>query len=282
MRTKLEPIKPMETEGDRLISRKISRVLVTLILVDPRKILIMFLVKLGLIHKIVAIENGAISRRPEYAYGLWRALTEAKVLGFDSVSVVEFGVSRGGGLRALERHAAEIGKLLAIDVRVVGFDSGEGMPEPRDFRDAPYLWRRGIYKIDLPELEKKLSPSTNLIIGDVKYTLAEGSKLFDSHPVAFVSFDLDYYSSTVSALRIFTESGLPRIWCFFDDLGQVSNLAGEQLAIDEYNINFSGTKSISKVSLLSEVLPSWAIWASSMHIHHDFYHPKYANYIQEA
>ena len=121
-----------------------------------------------------------------------------------------------------------------------------------------------------------------MIIGDVKETFAEASKLFASHPLAFVSFDLDYYSSTVSALKIFSENELPRIWCFFDDLGQLSNLAGEQLAIDEYNSSLFGTKSISKVALLPEMLPSWAVWASSMHIHHDFSHSKYASCIQEA
>ena len=80
-----------------MINRKISETLVNLILVDPRKILMMFLSKMGLIHKIVAIENGAVSKRPKYACGLWRSLSEAKALDYDSVSVIEFGVPPRGG-----------------------------------------------------------------------------------------------------------------------------------------------------------------------------------------
>ena len=40
-------------------------------------------------------------------------------------------------------------------------------------------------------------------------------------PVGFVSFDLDLYSSTVSALRTFEadpELILPRVLCYFDDI----------------------------------------------------------------
>jgi hypothetical protein len=46
---------------------------------------------------------------------------------------------------ALERAAKEIERTLGVGIDVVGFDSGEGMPEPTDYRDWPHIWGRGFY-----------------------------------------------------------------------------------------------------------------------------------------
>lgn len=66
----------------------------------------------------------------------------------------------------------------------------------------------------------------------------------DPPPIAFISFDLDLYSSTTNALALFDASYqyfLPRVLCYFDDILEdksipmYNNYAGERLAIHEFN-----------------------------------------------
>jgi len=62
-------------------------------------------------------------------------------------------------------------------------------------------------------------------------------------PLGFVSFDLDYYSSTKAAFALFegpASAHLPRVYCYFDDvcsnaLGCMTEHLGELLAIREFN-----------------------------------------------
>ncbi len=50
--------------------------------------------------------------RPHYAFCVYKAATLAKKLGYERVSVVEFGVAGGNGLMNLEYHAQNIQKLV--------------------------------------------------------------------------------------------------------------------------------------------------------------------------
>ena len=56
---------------------------------------------------------------------------------------IELGVAGGRGLLALEEASAEIGPFLGVKIDVVGFDSGEGIPAPIDYRDLPHSWNAG-------------------------------------------------------------------------------------------------------------------------------------------
>jgi len=47
-----------------------------------------------------------------------------------------------------------------------GFDSGSGLPPPRDYRDMPYYFRAGLYQMDRQALERNLKLA-KLVIGDV-------------------------------------------------------------------------------------------------------------------
>lgn len=49
--------------------------------------------------------------RMNYAYCIWNATLEAKALGYDAFSVMEFGVAGGNGLVNCEFHAREIERL---------------------------------------------------------------------------------------------------------------------------------------------------------------------------
>jgi hypothetical protein len=143
----------------------------------------------------------------------------AKMLGFARISFVEFGVAGGNGLVVLERIAETVERFFGLKIDVHGFDVGEGLPRAMDYRDLPNIWREGSYRIDRRKLEERLKTS-HLHIGLVEKTVEE-FKASNPSPVAFISFDLDLYSSTVHAFKLLTgshETLLPRIHCYFDDI----------------------------------------------------------------
>ena len=108
--------------------------------------------------------------RPNYAYCIYHSSILAKKLGYTSISFIEFGVAGGNGLIFIEKFANRIKKNLDINIEIYGFDLGEGLSKPKDFRDLPYWFKEGFYKMDLGKLKKKLT-CTKLIIGDVNVTL---------------------------------------------------------------------------------------------------------------
>ncbi len=80
--------------------------------------------------------TGAV-QRPAYGYCVYHAAVLARKLGYDRISVLELGVGDGGGLVNLEYHAKQTSKSTGIDIDVYGLDTGEGLPEPLDYRDLP-------------------------------------------------------------------------------------------------------------------------------------------------
>jgi len=218
---------------------------------------------------------------PQYAYGVYWSALLAKRLKIPRITAIEFGVAGGRGLLALEKASAEIASALGVTIDVVGFDSGEGMPSPTDYRDLPHIWQRGFYKMDHEKLRARLT-TARLVIGDVRETLAEQVRSGQLAPVGFVSFDLDYYSSTCAALSVFADGGpghLPRVHCYFDDvaandLGCMSEHIGELLAIREFNEAHAKRK-ISKFELLRLSRPRWEHWQEKIYVMHDFAHPQY-------
>ena len=94
-------------------------------------------------------------------------------------------------------------------------------------------------------------------------------------PVAFVSFDLDLYSSTRDALKLFEgEYGwvLPRVVCYFDDIigYTFSDFNGERLAIHEFNDRWPLRK-LSPIYGLKYFVPQeerLARWSELMYMAH--------------
>ncbi|MBZ5626492.1 MAG: hypothetical protein LAQ69_48590 [Acidobacteriia bacterium] len=84
-----------------------------------------------------------IWHRPHYAYGCYSAAQLARRLGLNGITVMELGVAGGRGLLALEEIAGAVAGAVGIQIDVVGFDSGEGMPAPVDYRDLPHVWGQG-------------------------------------------------------------------------------------------------------------------------------------------
>jgi hypothetical protein len=220
-------------------------------------------------------------RRPHYAYGVFHAAQQAKLLGLTGISVIEFGVAGGNGLLNLQTISHEIAGYFGLDISVWGFDSGEGMPPACDYRDLPHVWSRGFYKIEESKLRRQLDPGTRLILGDVSDTVECLRKTLE--PIGFVSFDLDYYSSTKAALTAFDfpqSTRLPRVYCYFDDTmwpeyACHNPWVGELRAIREFNEEHSETK-LSQLHLLRWMRPHAESWNEQIYVLHDFQHPLYS------
>jgi hypothetical protein len=224
--------------------------------------------------------------RPEYAFGVNQAVYLAAKLKLPSVSVVEFGVADGAGLIVLERYALEIGKANGIEVEVYGFDLGSGLPAPSNYRDLGYVWKRGAYEMeDLDSLRRRIKIA-RLLLGDVEETVPQ-FVVARHAPVGFISFDLDFYSSTKSAFRIFScpdEHLLPRVFCYFDDIVSDGHQlhcedVGELLAIREFNENSQGKSGLFACPILKSGTVFPANWEDQLRVYHRFDHRDYNTYI---
>jgi hypothetical protein len=230
------------------------------------------------LHRTVLAESGV--GRPAYAWGVLGASYLAKVLGIERISALELGVAGGMGLTALERISEATGRLLGIGIDVYGFDTGQGMPKPVDLRDLPNLYSEGDYGMDADKLRRRLQNAT-LVLGPVKQTVA-GFLSSRPAPVGFVSFDLDYYSSTKDALGLLLAPPqllLPRVQCYLDDILGYSfaEFNGERLAVAEFNGSHDMRK-VSKVYGLRYLLPEEhanAAWPEKVYQAFILDHPRY-------
>ena len=227
--------------------------------------------------------TGMPRSRPHFAWGILFAANMAKALKIDRISAIEFGVAGGNGLVSMEETAVAIGKRLGIQIDVFGFDTGKGLPRPTDYRDLPNIFREGTLAMDQERLRKRLK-TARLILGPVEETIGT---FIDSRPapVGFVSFDLDYYSSTMHAFKLLDANDsilLPRIHCYLDDvLGfTYSEFTGERLAVAEFNERHAMRK-ISPIFGLNHFVPAphnRAVWHEQMFLAHIFDHRLYGEY----
>jgi hypothetical protein len=132
------------------------------------------------------------------------------------------------------------------------------------------------------ELRKRLCKA-RLILGDVKTTLPSFSR-DKPDPIAFISFDLDYYSSTRHALRILEADPallLPRVHCYFDDITgyTYSDYNGERLAMAEFNQEHTSRKISPIYSLQHYVHKRFAqdLWIHKCFMAHLFDHELYSH-----
>jgi len=224
--------------------------------------------------------------RPNYAYLVYQAAKQAARLGEPRVSLLEFGVAGGAGLRAMEHHAVQAEKIFPVKIELYGFDTGEGLPPPEDYRDLPYHWKANFFKMDVADLKKNLKRST-LVLGNVADTVGTFIEQYNPAPIGAVSQDLDYYSSTMAAFKLFDADNtrfLPRVICYFDDtIGGDAELyndfTGERLAIHEFNATHSMAKMSPAYYLTA--MPLAPVWHHRIWSLHYFDHPKYNTFISE-
>lgn len=221
--------------------------------------------------------------RPNYAYCIYHSSILAKRLSHKSISFIEFGVAGGNGLIFIEKFAKKIKKTLDINVEIYGFDLGNGLTKPKDFKDLQYWFKEGFYKMDQANLEKKLSYS-KLIIGDVNTTLEKFFDIYSPSPIGAIFHDLDYYSSTISSFKIFDNDEkyyLPRIFNYFDDilgteLEMYNEFSGELLAIQNYNLKNSSKKIVLNRNLITSNNEKWR---TQIYYFHNFEHKDYNKFI---
>jgi hypothetical protein len=226
---------------------------------------------------------GAVER-PHYAYLVYQAAQLAARLQQSRVSVIEFGVARGAGLIVLEKHAEQIEKLFPVKIDIYGFDTGAGLPSPEDYRDLPYHWKAGFFRMDLGVLKKQLKRA-QLIIGDVRETADRFFREHNPAPVGAISQDLDFYSSTIASLRLFDSPAirfLPRVFCYFDDtiggdIALYNDFTGQRLAIHDFNNAHERVK-LSSIYYL-RAAPITKLWHHKMWSAHLFDHPQYTNFV---
>jgi hypothetical protein len=226
---------------------------------------------------------GAVER-PHYGYCVYHAASLAAKLGYPRISVIEFGVAGGNGLVNLEYHVGEVSRLFPVEIRLFGFDTGMGLPAPSSYKDLPYMWKQGDFRMDVPRLKARLARAS-LVLGNVEETLPGFQEQLDAAPLGAAMFDLDLHSSTAAALKILAgdpKTHLPRVYCYFDDIigSEVelyNNYTGQRLAIREFNENHSDRKLNPAYHFLRERVSE--TWHHQIQIFHNYTHPKYNDFV---
>lgn len=229
--------------------------------------------------------------RPFYGYCMYAGAQLARQLDHDAISVLEFGVGDGSGLRNIERHAERIEDELGTSFDVYGFDTGEGPPAPESYKDMPFAYEKD-FTAEAYEgyAVSEWDSRATLVLGDVRDTVP---RFFDEHdppPVGCAFFDMNVYTSTRAGLELFTaapENLMPRIMCHFDTV--VSNevlrafnndYVGENAAIHEFNAEHDDRK-VAKVKYKTpwELGP---IEPKEIYQFHHFDHPEYGTPVRTS
>ena len=212
-----------------------------------------------------------------YAWGILQAADQAKDYGHKSVTVVEAGVAAGAGLMSMARIAERAARITGVDIRVVGLDGGTGMPPPQDYRDHPDLYLAGDYPMDEAALRKALPPHCSLLVGPLKEMVARLLAQLEG-PIGFLAADLDYFSSTLTVLDLFTSEPdryLMAPMIYFDDVcyKQHNMWCGELGAINEFNRAHEFRKIDRHRFLRSDRVFKNARWIDQIYIMHPLDHP---------
>jgi len=230
--------------------------------------------------RICAIE------RPHYGHCLYEAAKLAARLEYPRISVIEFGCGGGNGLLNAEMHISELERLFPVKFELYGFDSGQGLPPPEDYRDFSHYFKSGNFKMDAQHLRSRLNRA-KLIIGNVKETCSSFFAEHKASPIGCIFHDLDFYSSTKDAFTLFEADSshfLPRVFMYFDDIigdntWLVNEFAGELLAIDEFNRDHRLQK--IAVNRAMQHMYSDQLWSHQIYAYHDFQHPEYNKFVAD-
>lgn len=181
--------------------------------------------------------------RQQNAFCLLKAAEFAKGIGAKSITAIEFGVASGAGLLNICEISKNVTRETGVNFNIFGFDTGQGMPAPHDYRDLPEtLIKEGDFLMfDQEKLIKALPDNAKLIIGDIKETVPKFVKtLSEDSPIGFISVDVDYYWPAKECLKVLLgepEKYLPTTLVYLDDIGFPSSnpWVGELLAVNEFN-----------------------------------------------
>ena len=217
-----------------------------------------------------------VRRRP-FAFSILWAADSAAALGIDKIWILEFGVAPGTGLLNMCRIAERVTIATGVTIELAGFDTGSGMPSPRDFRDHPERYAAGDFPMNRAALEKALPRNARVVYGDIAETAVRFFENTDCI-IGFVSIDVDYYWSTVASLNIFgldASKYLPIVPVYFDDIRHDINnpWCGELLAIAEFNENHTMRKISPFNFLRNSRIKKSAQWIDQVYVVNVLDHP---------
>lgn len=225
-------------------------------------------------------ERAGLVSRPNYAYGMLRAADVARFFGKTEVAACEFGVATGKGLANMADLAEIIQGETGVRFRVVGFDTGSGLPPPSGYKDHPELWSGGDFPMGDPaKLKAELAGRADLVLGNIENTIeAFAASLTPACPLGFVSIDVDIYSGTVAALRGLTgpaECYLPAMSFYLDDVSSYfsNDACGELCAVHEHNAAHPLRPLHIDRSLPGRRAEAVAPWYRQMYVCHVLDHP---------
>jgi hypothetical protein len=223
--------------------------------------------------------------RQQHAYGLQFACEQAVRQNLKSFVAIEFGVASGGGLLNLVEIAKKLERVYKLQINILGFDTGTGMPSPIDYRDHPDLYLKGDFPMMFDILKERLPDNARLVIGNVKETIQEQlDSISPDSPIGFLSFDLDYYSSTKDALLILNAQNaqkyLPTVAIYLDDISLPphNEYAGVLLAVEEFNQGSNLRKICIPHFLEKERIFKNPRWLKQMRYGHIMDHPHRSQY----
>jgi hypothetical protein len=115
----------------------------------------------GLFGSLRVKINFDLILRCQHAYALLKSADYAKSLGIKSITVIEFGVAAGAGILNICHVAKRVTAATGVEINIVGFDTGLGMPPPESYRDHPDLYAQGDFPMNFekncPQMLKLLS-----------------------------------------------------------------------------------------------------------------------------
>jgi hypothetical protein len=180
--------------------------------------------------------------RPNYAYGILRAADLARFLGKTRATVCEFGVATGNGLLNMIELAEMVRAETGVEIRVIGLDTGQGLPTVDGYKDHPEIWSVSDFNMTNKEdLRRRVKGRAELIFGDIKDTVGDlVASLDELAPLGFISVDVDIYSGAKSSLKALLgkpELYAPAVSIYCDDVRFffANRWCGELRAIEEFN-----------------------------------------------
>jgi hypothetical protein len=217
------------------------------------------------------IKYDCVPRQP-YAFGVGEgfriASEQHRSLGIKRVVLIEFGVASGAGLLNMCSIARRLSEHYALPFQAIGFDTGEGMPLPVDYRDHPEKYLDGDFvPHDTKRIEASLPGNARIVYGSIADSVGSIDELLEPGDwIAFVSVDVDYWSSTVDCLKIFQNQKLkflPMTPVYFDDVNNIDHheFAGELLAIKEFNARSTD----QKISRMNQIR-NWRIFKNALYL----------------
>ncbi len=216
----------------------------------------------------------------QFAYGLLMAVETAKQYGFDSIAVAEFGVYNGRGLRIMADMAGRLSKQSGVKINVYGFDTGEGVTAPQDYRDIPHMHSHGGYAMNsVDALKDELDGKAELVIGDIAEIELLSDVMDPQIPLGFASVDVDLYSSTMATFDLLAtarpNSLLPVVNLYIhDSYGRqhYHRFVAQLLAVDDFN-NGSSDRKIDIDRFIGWWYGKTEPWHASMYAMHSVNYP---------